>query len=205
MGVLGTYDATKNLSISAGWTTGEDSSYANPNNNKAVLTGFTYSLSDDATVYYWLNAGKAYHDAVDYFIQSVCFEWDLTKRFTYVLQYNLRNDSSEEGNASAYGVNNHFLYKLNDQWGVGTRFEWLRNNGGYFANAEGEPFMGDFYQVTLGLNWNPRSNVSIRPEIRYDWCDGAKPFGPSDTFGGYSSAGERSYQFSGGCGVVVTF
>jgi hypothetical protein len=207
MGVLADYALTDRFTFSAGWVTGEDSSFANPDGNRAILTGFEYALSDDATVYYWINAGRAYHEAVDYFVQSLCLEWNLTKRFTYVFQYNLRNDNVRGGGAhtSSYGINNHFLYKLNDQWGVGTRFEWLQNNGGYFADANDNPFLGDFYQVTLGLNWNPYENVSIRPEVRYDWCNGSTPFGPSADFGGYPIAGGRSYQVSGGCGVVVSF
>ena len=208
MGVLADFNLTDRLTVNAGWVTGEDSSFKNPHHNKAILTGLTYALADNATVYYWFNGGKQYDDSVDYFVQSVCFEWEMTKRFTYVLQYNLRNDNVRGGPyTSAYGINNHFLYKLTDQWGVGTRFEWLRNNGDYISNGGGTDFRGDFYQVTLGLNWNPCSNVSIRPEVRYDWCDGATPFGQSTTFGHRDGVitGTRSSQVSGGCGVVVTF
>jgi hypothetical protein len=75
---------------------------------------------------------------------------------------------------------------------VGTRVEWLRENGGYLAN-----FGGDYYECTLGLNWNPYENVSIRPEVRYDWYDGAgTPFGKNQT---------RVDQVTGGFGVVVMF
>jgi len=112
-----------------------------------------------------------------------------------------RADGGSKERGSSYGINNHFLYKLNDQWGVGTRFEWLRENGGMHLSE------GDYYQVTLGLNWNPSKNVSIRPEVRYDWCKGATPFGRSNQFGGgYPDiVGTRSDQVSGGCGVVVSF
>ena len=214
MGILADYKLTDRLTVSAGWTTGEDSSFDNPYGKSALLTGFEYSLSDDATVYYWINAGKTRGDFsepwTDYFMQSICFEWALTDRFTYVNQYNLRNDNYKAKNReSAYGINNHFLYKLNDQWSVGTRFEWLRNNSGLFADGDDPaiPFIGDFYQVTLGLNWNPWENVSIRPEVRYDWCRGGiTPFGPSNEFGGLpANKGTRSDQVSGGCGMVITF
>ena len=196
-GVLATYDMTDRLSVNAGWTTGMDSSFSNPNSNKAVLAGLTYSLTKNATVHYWINKGKQRFDLdadtrTDYFVQSVCLEWIPSDRFTYVLQYNLRNDNEAGGGrTSAYGINNHFLYTLSDRWGVGTRFEWLRDNGGYIVDDA-----GDYYQVTFGFNWNPYENVSIRPEVRYDWCNGGTPFGKDET---------HKDQVTGGFGVVVSF
>lgn len=197
MGVLGTYDMSKRLSVSAGWVTGMDSSFSNPNDNQGVLTGFTYSLTDNATVYYWFNGGKQFDlgtsTRFDYFVQSLCYEWTPTKRFTYVLQYNLRNDNKIGGGSrySSYGINNHFLYKLSDQWGAGMRLEWLRENGGFLTD-----FGGNYYEASWGLNWNPCDNVSVRPEIRYDWYHGAyTPFGNDS----------RKDQVTGACGVVVSF
>ena len=205
MGILADYKLSKNLTVNAGWTTGEDSSFDNPSGNSALLAGFTYALADDLTAYYWIGAGKQNHSPPtgivdprnalnDYFCQSLCFEWAVTKRFTYVNQYNLRNDNIEDAGGktrySTYGINNHFLYKLNDQWGVGARFEWLRDNGGYVIDDA-----ADYYQITLGLNWNPRENVSIRPEIRYDWCRGAIPFANLT----------QKDQVAGGLGTVISF
>jgi len=198
MGVIADYNLTDRLSIAAGWVTGADSSFKNPTNGQTILTGFEYALADNANVYYYINAGKQNYDlddpatTYDYFVQSVCLEWDVTKRFTYVMQYNLRNDNQRGGsNTNAYGINNHFLYTLNKQWKAGMRFEWLRDNGGHF----GEATQGDYYQLTWGLNWEPYKNVSIRPEVRYDWCKGAAPFADST----------KSDQISGGFGMVLSF
>jgi hypothetical protein len=195
MGAMAEYDLTDRLSIGAGWVTGPDSSFSNPYGSHAVLAGFNYALADDANIYYWFNTGRqgdGEEGHSNYFIQSVCFEWDATDRFTYVMQYNLANGAS-----SAYGINNHFLYRLTDKLGAGMRFEWLRNNGGYISNwTEGEPMPGDFFQLTWGLNWEPHENVSIRPEIRYDWCRGVTPFGKE---------GDKREQLSGGFGVVLSF
>jgi hypothetical protein len=201
-GALATYNMTDRLSLNAGWTTGMDSSFKNPNDNSALLTGFTYSLSDKATAYYWINKGKQFDDATsprdDYFVQSLCFEWLPTDKFTYVLQYNLRNDNVQgEGRYSAYGINNHFLYALTETLTVGTRLEWLRDNGGvgYFTE---EGYAGDYGQVTFGLRWDPRKHLSIRPEVRYDWYKGDDaPFG--------AEGSKRKEQVSGGCGVLVSF
>jgi hypothetical protein len=206
MGVMTHYDLTDRLSLSAGWTTGMDSSFANPYGSNAVLTGFEFALADDATIYYYINAGRqgaglaGEREWADYFNQSLCFEWALTNRFTYVLQYNLFNINERGGGArdSSYGINNHFLYKLDDRWSVGKRVEWLRDNAGLINDNN-----ADYYQVSLGLNWSPFENVSIRPEIRYDWVKGATPFGTADRDGDID--GRRSTQLSGGCGIVVSF
>ena len=210
-GVLATYDMTDRLSLNAGWTTGMDTSFQNRFNDKAVLAGFSYGLSDNATVYYWINAGKQYNGELrgeyrldvygdilrdDYFVQSLCLEWEMTKRFTYLFQYNLRNDNcvSATGDTrySSYGFNNHFLYKLTDKLTAGTRVEWLRDNsdGWYIADVPAE-----YWQFTLGLRWDPTEYLSFRPEVRYDKCKGDTPF----------ADGDRSDQVSGGIGMLISF
>lgn len=221
-GVLGTYKISDNLTFNAGWTAGMDNGFANKFDDSSILTGFTVALSEKATVYYWINKGTQYNgwshydndwrwgDEVDrkneYFVQSICLEYLPTDKFTYLMQYNLRNNNyvaaadGAKTRGSAYGINNHFLYKLSDQWKAGVRAEWLRDSSGGLISGGS----GDYYEVTLGLNWNPVENVSIRPEIRYDWCNGnndQKPFG-LDPVTELPFARE---QVSGGCGIFVSF
>jgi hypothetical protein len=33
-------------------------------------------------------------------------------------------------------------------------------------------YVGDFFARSAGANWSPNKNVTIRPEIRYDWFNG---------------------------------
>lgn len=216
VGFVADYKLSDRLTISGGWTTGNNVGFENKYDDSGFLFGLTCKLTKNATVYYWMTLGKTengfrrgewrFDDGgalarQDFFVQSLCLEWTPTERFTYVMQYNLRNDSDVEANTfrsvrhySSYGINNHFLYRLNDRWGVGLRLEWLRDNGGdmYFTN---EP--GDYFQMTFGLNWNPCSCWSVRPEIRYDRVvDGsARPF----------DDGREREQFSGGIGVLYRF
>ena len=39
-------------------------------------------------------------------------------------------------------------------------------------HAAAVPFPGSFYETSLGLNYKPNANLTIRPELRYDWYDG---------------------------------
>jgi hypothetical protein len=193
---------TDRLEVNAGWTTGRDASFQNRYGNSAVLAGLTYTLTDNANVYYWINKGKE-HDLItsqrnDYFVQSFCFEWMPTSRFTYVLQYNLRNDNEPDDRGSAYGFNNHFLYALADTVTTGLRLGWVQDSGYMYEAADGICHPGDYYDVTLGLDWKVFKNVNVRPEVRYDWYKGAgTPYGAVGSM--------RKDQVSGGFGMLVSF
>ena len=47
-------------------------------------------------------------------------------------------------------------------------------------NASATPggYAGNFYEISLGLNWTPHANLIVRPEVRYDWYDGVNAAGP---------------------------
>ena len=30
----------------------------------------------------------------------------------------------------------------------------------------------NYFEITEGTNWNPTTNLRVRPEIRYDWANG---------------------------------
>jgi hypothetical protein len=81
-------------------------------------------------------------------------------------------------NAEWYGLNNYMFMQLTDTIRGGIRSEWFRDDDGSRVLAVGDAnpagaggFVGDFYQVTCGLNWAPNSNITIRPEMRWDWFD----------------------------------
>lgn len=214
-GVLADYALTDRLTLSAGWSAGKDTSFENRYDDKALLAGLTFKLTDKATIYYCMTVGEEKNGfrvgewrfddfgalvRRDFFIQSLCLEWKPTDRFTYVLQYNLRNDADVEAGTfrtmqrySSYGINNHFLYELNDSWGLGLRLEWFRDNGGfgYFVDEA-----ANYFQATVGVNWNPTERLALRPEIRYDGVmDGrARPFGNG-----------RRDQLTGGLGLLYSF
>jgi hypothetical protein len=85
------------------------------------------------------------------------------------------------------------MYKLNCCWTAATRLEWFRDTDGTRVAPVGDflvpngnaasvgGFAGNFYDVTIGLNYHPNANVQVRPEIRYDWfsgqdLEGVKPY-----------------------------
>ena len=209
-GFLAHYAVNDWLTVSAGWVAGMDN-FVNRFGDSAFLGGFEASVTKNGTLYYYVYKGRQYEGElpvsrnmrngglgdVDYFLQSICYEWNVTDRLTYLIQYDLNNCTPcDRGVArwSAYGINNHLLYKINDKWAAGFRFEWMHDNGGEASWLDEAG--GDYYQYTWGLNWSPTEHLRIRPELRYDIAHGVTPFGKN---------ADKSTQFSGGVGILWGF
>ena len=213
VGALADYAVNDKLTLTGGWTAGCENGFENRFNDTGFILGFTYHVTDKTSIHYYVADGKTKNgtwsdgtwrlqsstlDRQDYFVQSLCFEWRPTDRFTYMFQYNLRNDTEiatgigTQSHLSSYGINNHLIYRLTDNLGVGVRAEWLRDNGGYVTDS-GTDYLG----LTLGFNWNPSRHWSIRPEIRYDQSctSSVKPF----------NDGRDTAQISGGLGILYMF
>ena len=94
--------------------------------------------------------------------------------------------------ASWYGAANWFLYAFDaDQKYTGVwRSEIFRDSKGTATGVE-----ATYYETTLGLIYKPEPWLWIRPEARYDWVQGAKPF----------SDGTRSSQFTLAVDVIIQF
>jgi hypothetical protein len=80
--------------------------------------------------------------------------------------------------AQWYGIDQYVFYRLNQNLRCGFRFEWFRDDDGVRvglnrpSNPNKPPFRGNFYSLSLGLNWSPCCRLMFRPEVRWDWFDG---------------------------------
>lgn len=209
-GAMVYYQLTSGLKLAGGWTAGMESSFANRYGDQAYITGLELAVTQKSTLYYYNTLGTLKNGLdkdgnnrfasrldADYFIQSLCFEWLPMKNWTYVCQYNMHNWNEIGGErVSAYGINNHLLYKIDDKWGVGFRAEWLRDNGVLaYTDARGNNRNSDYIQLTLGLNFSPTEYLRIRPEIRYDHSYKNAMF----------AYGTKKEQLSGGFAVLYGF
>lgn len=101
--------------------------------------------------------------------------------------------------AEWYGINTHLTYDVMDNLTAGVRGEWFRDQNGfrvcspgrvaaatydangvtgsYAANFLSSCSAASYYAVTAGVNWKPLKWLNVRPNVRYDWADGARPFG----------------------------
>lgn len=182
------------------------------------ILGATWTNGDDLTVFW---SGGFTNDPrtgglVGYsnrYISSLVVTAALTERFTYVFQSDAGWQEDNNvfnqgvGGAEWYGVNNYLYYKINDCWRAGGRLEWFRDDDGARVGAvrpgnQNAPFglAGNFYEMSGGLNWSPRTNLLVRPEVRYDWFDGQSLTGLLPF-----NAGTDTYQFTYAVDVIFQF
>lgn len=156
----------------------------------------------------------------------------LTERLTWVIendnawQFNSGaapgNRGQQPGLAQWYSFLNEFFWKFSDRWIGGVRLEYFRDNNGVVVTAPirneseaGNPgywtggFAGNFWELTVGLNWYPNANWMIRPEVRYDWFtpntpDTPRPYG-APLGQRIGAGGSRLDQFYAGADVVFQF
>jgi len=163
---------------------------------------------------------------------STVYTNKLTDRLTYVFQ----NDNAWQFNANVppgnmgqpaglaqwYSFVNYLVWTFNDRWSGAVRLEYFRDNNGYLVTAPlrnlaeaGNPgyyatgFAGTFWDLSFGLNYRPRPNVVVRPELRYDWftpnaATTKRPYGRG-IGQGIGTGGDQLGQFYAGCDVIVRF
>ncbi len=191
--------ASRNINDNWSWSAGIVSGWNDFNFQDGVqfLGGITYSDKEYGSLAFSIVTG----DESDFNIPGVTPEsnrtmysivWtrNLTSRWTYVLQHDLGVQQNTQGfnaldrkTAQWYGINQYLFYKINCCWTLGWRFEWFDDPQGYVVtglrsgNTDAQfRFPGSFYETSLGLNYKPNGNLTVRPEVRYDWYDGPGGF-----------------------------
>jgi len=152
------------------------------------------------------------------FAYALVFQEQVTDKFLYVIQHNLGTEAGTSlyrpgHQALWYGIAQYFFYQLNAKWKAGLRFEWLRDDDGTRVAGVGNwigsdagwtalpGFAGDFFALSLGLNWRPNPNVVFRPEVRWDWYGGTRNLEGLLPF----NDGLSARQFTAAVDLVVTY
>lgn len=202
-GILATYNRDRMSGFAAihnGWD-----NFDATTDSAAYLGGMTWSSMDEATT---LAVFSSHGDEVNTSgfysqrsIYSVVLVRQLGDRLQYVLQHDnawQENDGGPGVDAEWYGINQYLFYNINDCWTLGGRLEWFRDDDGVrvpnWDDTTGAA--GSFYNATIGMNWKPCSNVTIRPEARWDWFDGV---------GNPYADGQRNDQFTAAFDMIVLF
>lgn len=72
------------------------------------------------------------------------------------------------GHGDWFGVGAWLLYEFNDKLTGVARGDFFRDGNGIRTG-----FNDVYHEVTLGLIYKPKTWLWVRPEVRYDWADGA--------------------------------
>jgi hypothetical protein len=170
-GAIGTFNLSDDLTVYAGWTLGWDTGFDQFANGSSFMGGFSAPVSDASTLTYITTIGDFGARGSDAYSHSIVMDTAVTDNFNYVLQSDLvRIGSTGEDNV---GLNQYFLYSINDCLGVGSRLEWWKGDSltGYAPHGGVLPASGShsYYGATFGLNYKPHANIIVRPEYRVDW------------------------------------
>ncbi len=174
------------------------------NNNDLSGFGIVTLLGDDGSrsLSFQFSVGnEADVGSQTLYVQSIVLEQQISKRLSYVIysDYGFQeNVLPGGGTASWYNVHQELSYQLSDQLTAALRFEWFDDADGFVVNPTPGP--GEYYDLTLGLNYKPNSNLIVRPEIRWDWFDADAGVGP----GPFGNGSDRN-QFMAAVDVIVTF
>jgi hypothetical protein len=159
--------------------------------------------------------GSIVHDRTSVY---VVYTTQLTQRLQWGQQYLAGVEShgsvvNPGRDASWYGTEQQFIYKINDRWSAGLRYEWVRDNDGSRIAGIGNVLLTDrgwdglpglagaYNDLSLGLNWRPNRNMVFRPEVRWDWYDGAPNAAGQLPFNNHT---ERE-QFIADCDLIITY
>jgi len=208
-GVLSTYRLTDRLTLLSGIHSGWDV-FDRYTERAAYMGGWRWTGPDGLfTLAFGVTSGHELNPA-DFYgnrtLYTLVATMQLTDRLRYVLQHDhgWQRDYFAAGvDAEWYGLNQSLFYEINDCWAWGTRFEWFRDDDGARVTGvrptnpiAGLSYAGNFYEVGTGLNWFPTHNLTIRPEIRWDWFDGVGlPF----------DDGAKDNQFVGAFDIILAW
>ncbi|MEM7312041.1 MAG: porin, partial [Planctomycetota bacterium] len=203
-GVLAEFSLTNKLSGHFGYTRGWDT-WEDPNGTPGYLAGISWTPSDVASLAATVHTGR--EDAAginDRTVYSIVYTRQLNPGLQYVLQHDFGMESNAEfdgafraDSAKWYGLNQYLFMDITEKVTAGMRFEWFRDQDN--ARVLGIPFEstvsgGNYWGYTLGLNWRPTNNLTVRPEVRWDESDVVPPAG-NGMFGDFGDQNQLTFAF----------
>jgi hypothetical protein len=163
-GIVGNYKANDCVTYTVGWTAGWDTGFDQYRGGSNFLGGVTLQLADSVKYTYMCTAGDLGWRG-DGYSHSNVFDFTLSKKWEYIFQTDYLDTTTNNpgvlNGALAYGANNYLFYTINDCWKWGTRAEWFKTN--QFGPTT------SFYEVATGVNYKASANLTVRPEVKWNW------------------------------------
>ena len=139
--------------VTAGWDTGFESN----DNGANIIFGTRDQLTDDislAITNSWGDTGIRGSGT----LTSAVAEVALSDSVDYVLQADFLN----LGTNQEFGIVQYMFREITPCFGLGARLEWWKSDQ-FFTSSRST------YNFTVGANYRRNANLTIRPELRFDW------------------------------------
>ncbi len=182
-GLSAGYPFTDKLTITGFLVNGWDT-FVDNNSGKTLGYQINYNLSESCSI--WLNASHGPEQPSDNagvsqaFPNATAGNWRHFFDFIFVyspwksLKFNLNYDHGTEENVGHWhGVSLITQYFFTDAFDIALRGEWFKDSGSRtFIDGTGTTTI-EVKEVTVTFNYKIRSNLYVRPEVRYDWAGGS--------------------------------
>jgi hypothetical protein len=125
----------------------------------------------------------AEQNAANWSLYSLVLKHQLATPVQYAVQFDHGRVESQAAQSAAewMGLVNSLTYAINAELAAGVRLEWFRDDDNFRALSPAREGLAasqasSYYAVTVGLKWQPNGWLTFRPNARYDWSDGSRPF-----------------------------
>ncbi len=156
-GVLAEKKVSDRKSYVFGVTAGWDTAFENNEGGGNIIFGTRERLTDDislAVTNSWGDAGTRGSGS----LTSAVTEVTLTDSIDYVLQADFLN----LGTNQEFGIVHYMFKEINPCLSLGARLEWWKSDQ-FFTSTRST------YGYTVGANYRRNANLTLRPELRFDW------------------------------------
>jgi hypothetical protein len=188
-GLLATLKLTDTWTVQAGIVLGSDI-FIDPADEPTGIGSIKWAPADgrDSVLFSVIvgpgrfNQSREFHNPE---IFDLVYTHKCSSRLNYSFEslYGFTTNVPETGFANWLGVLNYLTYTLTPRLNATARLE-------FFDDAQGQRtnFPGLYTVLTLGVAFTPRREITIRPEIRYDYNEQSRPF--EDKHGLFTAASD---------------
>lgn len=196
-GVLFNYALNDNFTLNIGSVNGWDNFDQNLS-QWSFLGGVSWANDQATSSIAWsvISGDSKDRISANKTLSSLVISHSFTDKLRYIFQHDVgfeENATQQNTTAYWYGVNQYLFYDLSTNLSLALRGEWFRDNNG---TRLGIGRLGDYFELTAGVNWQAMPWLKFRPELRYDWTSTDIPLYNNQT---------QEQQLRIGMDVVVLF
>ena len=189
-GYLFDYRCNDYLELTAGAVTGSpyagwDGSFEHRLENWGVLASMVLSWPQSASslTIAGIHGEASLHPGQAVNLYSMTLKHDLTKQWHLIIEhdYGWNTTKANAVGSEWYGIAGYLKYDLHTNMQLGMRLEWFRDDDGVRVGvpARHPAYLGpasNYFEATVGANWQPTDWLTFRPSVRYDYSDGWQAF-----------------------------